>query len=372
MPGRRLGRLLDTPARVTLNETAFIAHSFRQYGASPSLLWSEPSCVPLPPSAAARESATAQAPTFPSHSIARCTANVALLVTGEFRDFLPPFKPHDRHWKDLTPAKVWSRLIEALVKPNGPADVFVHSWDTALARELVAQLPAPPCASVCEEYGETYAARVLARYPDFRMIKGFLRFNHSKETPHVVDFFYKRYVSLQLLTRFEEARGRRYLAVILTRPDVVVATATVPVLGFGGVDSLEPRSVYLHDSDHHHDSTDKDTTADPMARGQCGQMPNDWFAYGNRDVMGKYLSAFPSLPSIHREMRSTPGSCDYWRCHNYRYNHTFLNNGEAYLGFHLRRNQLHCIDVRHMKPPIHMALPSTRKRDWGPHTLGMG
>ena len=67
-----------------------------------------------------------------------------------------------------------------------------------------------------------------------------------------------------------------------------------------------------------HDSTDSDTTADPMSHGLCGQMPNDWFAYGARAVMAQYLSAFPSLPKLHQAMRVTPGSCDYWRCHNYR------------------------------------------------------
>lgn len=55
-----------------------------------------------------------------------------------------------------------------------------------------------------------------------------------------------------------------------------------------------------------------------MSHGLCGQMPNDWFAYGARAVMAQYLSAFPSLPKLHQAMRVTPGSCDYWRCHNYR------------------------------------------------------
>lgn len=275
----------------------------------------------------------------------------------------------DRHWKGVTPQKVWSRLIEAVALPNGPADLFVHSWDTALARELVARLPSPPCASVCEPYGLPYAGRVLANYAGFRLIHGFLRLNHSKETPHVVDFFYKRFAALQLLSRFEVARARRYAAVIVSRPDVYIFSTTIDLR------RLAPRetgTVYIHDTDHHHDSTDVDTTADPMAHGRCGQMPNDWFAYGDRDVMGQYLSAFPSLPQLHRQMRATPGSCDYWRCHNYRYNHTFLNSAEAYLGFHLRRSGLRCRDVRQLRPPVSMALPSTRQRDWGPHTLGMG
>ena len=57
-----------------------------------------------------------------------------------------------------------------------------------------------------------------------------------------------------------------------------------------------------------------------------------------------------------------------------RYNHTFLNNGEAYLGFHLRRSGLRCRDIRTLAAgaAVRLALPSTRKRDWGPHTLGMG
>ena len=61
-----------------------------------------------------------------------------------------------------------------------------------------------------------------------------------------------------------------------------------------------------------------------------------------------------------------------WRCHNYRYNHTFLNSAEAYLGFHLRRNSLGCRDLMLARPRVQLALPPTRVRDWGPHTLGMG
>ena len=133
---------------------------------------------------------------------------------------------------------------------------------------------------------------------------------------------------------------------------------------------LTPSTIYLHMSDHHHDSTDSDTDADPMERGLCGQMPNDWFAFGDRAAMGQYLAAFPELPSLHVHMRATRGSCDWWRCHNYRYNFTFLNNAEAYLGFHMRRSGLRCRDLNqpsceHCKPEVQMILPPTRRRDWG-------
>ena len=78
-----------------------------------------------------------------------------------------------------------------------------------------------------------------------------------------------------------------------------------------------------------------------------------------------YLSAFTELPQLHALMRATPGSCDWWRCHNYRYNFTFLNNAEAYLGFHLRRTGLGCRELQAAAPPVQMTLPSTRRRDWG-------
>ena len=74
--------------------------------------------------------------------------------------------------------------------------------------------------------------------------------------------------------------------------------------------ALEASTIYLHNSDHHHDSTDTDTDADPIHRRLCGQMPNDWFAYGDRQSMGAYLGAFADLPGIHARMRRTPGSCD--------------------------------------------------------------
>ena len=78
------------------------------------------------------------------------------------------------------------------------------------------------------------------------------------------------------------------------------------------------------------------------------------------------MSAFLKLPALHKRMRATPGSCDWWRCHNYRYNFTFLNNAEAYLGLHLRESGLRCRDVRSMEPRVHLVLPPTRRRDWGP------
>ena len=284
-----MGRLLDKPSPIDATEVQLP----RVDASAP---WPEPPC---PVNASAASSA--------------CTSDVAVLVAGEFRDFIAPYAPRDRRWQDLTPSLVWSRLYRAVVEANAPADLFVHCWDTPLAHAMLAQLPAPPCASVCETYGDEYARRVLGRYRGFRLIRGFLRFNNSKETPHVVDWFYKRYAALQLLARFEGARRRAYRAVVLVRPDVYVVSTAVRLTS-----ELEAGVVYVHDTDHHHDSTDADTDADPMAHRQCGQMPNDWFAYGERGTMEQYLSAFPRLPALHAAMRSVPGSCDWWRCHNYR------------------------------------------------------
>ena len=332
-----MGRLLDLPTPVDAAELRTLTRF-----ANPNEAWPAPPCN----SSAA----------LPS----QCTATVAVLVTGEFRDFLPPGKPRENRWRSLSAQSVWRRLHEAVVAPNGPADLFVHSWASTLAQQLIGQLPVRPCACVCEAYDRSYVERILARYRGFRLIRGFLRFNNSRETPHIVDFFYKRHAALQLLHAFELRRGQAYRAVVLTRPDVVVNSPPILLPR-----RLMPRTIYLHNSDHHHDSTDSDTTADPIARGQCGQMPNDWFAYGDRTAMGQYLEAFTELPQLHAHMRATPGSCDWWRCHNYRYNHTFLNNAEAYLGFHLRRSGLRCRELQDAAPPVHMMLPPTRKRDWG-------
>ena len=349
-----MGRLLDRPSPVDATEAAHIAAAQRYAAtAGDAQLWLQPAC-----NATLSRSGSGPA------SRSACTSDVAVLVVGEFRDFLPPWKSRDNQWRALTAEWVFKRLVEAIVKPNGPADVFVHCWDQPLARSLVERLPTPPCASVCEPYGTAYAERVLGQYRGLRFINGFLRLNHSKETPHIVDFFYKRYAALRLMEHFEATRQRAYRAIVLTRPDVVVRSHAVPLRH-----PLAPRTIYLHDSDHHHDSTDADTNADPMSQGLCGQMPNDWFAYGDRGSMATSLAAFPLLPSLHGAMRAVPGSCDWWRCHNYRYNHTFLNNGEAYLGLHLRRSGLRCHDLR---PKIQLQLPNTRNRDWGPHTLGMG
>ena len=335
-----MGRLLDLPTPVDPLESKRTT----AYGLYPNLPWPEPTC------SAAASSAS------PSCSAA---ASIAVLVAGEFRDFLPPFKPQHKHWSHLSAESVWRKLYDAVIAVNGPADLFVHSWEGELARKLVTR--SSVCASVCEVYGREYVERVLSRYAGFRVIRGFLRFNNTKETPHIVDFFYKRYAALQLLEAHERRRNQPYRALILTRPDVVVLSKEILVPS-----DLTPSTIYLHNSDHHHDSTDSDNTADPMVdHGICGQMPNDWFAYGDRRAMGQYLSAFVELPSLHRIMRETKGSCDWWRCHNYRYNFTFLNNAEAYLGFHLRQNKLRCRELQDATPPVKMLLPPTRRRDWG-------
>lgn len=337
-------RLLDVPTPVSAAEQ----HRSTRF-ADPTTPWPELPCVNGTSSASSSQAA-------PS-----CTADVAVLIAGEFRDFVPPVRPNLQKWRNITAQRVWSQLYDKVVKPNGPADLFVHSWTNALAHELVAQVPVRPCATVCEAYDREYVERVLARYGGFRVIRGFLRLNHTKETPHIVDFFYKRYAALQLLQAFEKRHARTYRAVVLSRPDVYVLSATTVQVP----PDLAPGTIYMHNSDHHHDSTDKDTTADPMARGLCGQMPNDWFAFGDRAAMGQYLSAFVTLPQTHVAMRATKGSCDWWRCHNYRYNFTFLNSAESYLGFHLRLSGLRCRELMHAKPPVHMMLPPVRRRDWG-------
>jgi hypothetical protein len=407
----RMGRLLDFPTP-RQPEELLLAGRLADVAKAP---WPQPVC-----NATGRLSGSSSSSSSPSSSNSelrsRCSASVAVLVAGEFRDFLPPTKPRDHHWKDLQAATVWAKLYKAVVVPNGPADLFVHSWQSALAEQLLAALPAPPCATVCEEYGEHYALRVLSRYRGFRVINGFLRFNNSRETPHIVDFFYKRFAALELLVHFETVvRGYPYRAVVIARPDLLIFSKEVVLPA-----ALRQSTIYMHNTDHHHDSTDTDTSADPIDRSQCGQMPNDWFAYGNRASMAAYLSVFPNLPTLHRSMRATKGSCDCalaerpslshpvtravtrglcrvysslcpstspipspriilpphtdhhytcldvgWRCHNYRYNFTFLNNAEAYLGHHLRRSDLQCRELQDAKPPVRMALPTTRRRDWG-------
>ena len=338
---RRMGRLLDFPTAVDPAE----AQRTTRF-ADPSVPWPQSPCSHTSPSASSA---------LPRDA---CRASVAVLVAGEFRDFLQPYRPGDLHWRNLSAASVWRRLYETVVVPNGPADLFVHSWTSQLAQQLVAEVR--PCASVCEGYDREYVERILVRHQGFRLIRGFLRFNNSRETPHIVDFFFKRYAALQLMEAFEQRRGQAYRAVVLTRPDVVVLSRLIALPS-----RLKPSTVYVHNSDHHHDSTDMDTTADPIDRALCGQMPNDWFAYGDRASMGTYLRAFIELPQLHAQMRETRGSCDWWRCHNYRYNFTFLNNAEAYLGFHLRRSGLRCSELRAARPAVHMALPPTRRRDWG-------
>ena len=63
-------------------------------------------------------------------------------------------------------------------------------------------------------------------------------------------------------------------------------------------------------------------------------------------------------------MLSVKGNCVWWKCHNFRYNFSFLINAESYLGFHLREVGLGCRDLARMSPPVALSLPRTRRRDW--------
>ena len=288
-------------------------------------------------------------------SVGSCSSDVAAIVVGEFRNFSAPIRRENQRWRELTAETAWRGLQQALVVSNGPADLFVHAWESELARNLVDHTIVPVCAAVCEAYGDAYMERIIANYSGFRKIGGNLRLRDRRETPHLIDFFYKRYAALLLLRRVEERRRRPYLAVVMSRPDVVIDPPAVPVRP----SELLQSTVYMHNTDHHPDSTDTDSNTDPMARGLCGQTPNDWvrqgeasnpglipvcspclvaiarsnlwvalgdcalgkqFAFGDRRSMGMYMDAFPSLPSLSTRIRTVKGSCDWWKCHNYRYN----------------------------------------------------
>ena len=80
--------------------------------------------------------------------------------------------------------------------------------------------------------------------------------------------------------------------------------------------------------------------------------------------MAVYLSAFAKLESLNAHMHTMPGNCDWWKCHNHRHNGTLIINAESYLGVHLRTAGLGCHDVMRTTPPVTLALPRTRRRDW--------
>ena len=197
-------------------------------------------------------------------SATSCGSDVAIVVVGEFRNFSEPTLKANQRWQGLTAASAWLDLQRALVQPNGPADLIVHTWESALARTLLTgHLVVGLCATVCEHYDDAYMERVVANYSGFRRIDGNLRLRDKRETPHTVDFFYKRYAGLLLLQRVEAQRGRLYRTVVMTRPDITFQPSTLHVRN----GSQRTSTVYLWHSDHHHDSTDKDSMADPMSRG---------------------------------------------------------------------------------------------------------
>ena len=65
-------------------------------------------------------------------------------------------------WKGLTGDAVWQGMQRAIVAPNGPADLLIHTWDGELSRRVVRQLSSSLCASVCEAYGAGYMLRITS------------------------------------------------------------------------------------------------------------------------------------------------------------------------------------------------------------------
>ena len=299
---------------------------------------------------------------FKRISLVTCPSQIAALIVGEVRDFVEtPVSRGNRKWSSLSAEQVWRGLQETIVASNGPADLLLHTWNGTLARRFVSSLPKQPCATVCEQYGEEYMQRILSNFTGFRLIGGRLRFRDKRETPHLVDFFYKRYAGLRVMQHVERQRNLPYRAVLMARPDVVFlskAPVVVPT-------SLQQRTVYVYRSDHRRDSSGPGASSDPISRGLCGENPSDWFAFGDRNSMGMYLSAFPALPQLNSQMHSMPGGCDWWKCHNFKRNGTLLINAEGYLGIHLRNSGLGCRDISvDYEPRVSIALPGTRRRDW--------
>jgi len=249
----------------------------------------------------------------------------------------------------------------ALISPNG-ADVLVHVWESAAAHELRDFFQ--PCAATFEPYNMTTKLAMITLVPRLKLIGEYLYIIDRHETPHVADFFYIKWRAAQLLERVESDRrgGRPYTTVVFARSDLTFVTTPVRLR------LAQPElTVALLRSDHQPDSNDTSLT-DPITRGQCGQTVNDWFAYGTSASMKRFLDGFLHLPELHDTMLATPGYCKWWKCHNYRYNGTFLTNAESFLGFHIRAAGLACVDLSERYAPrgfsVIAQLDSGRLRDW--------
>ena len=276
---------------------------------------------------------------------ASCSAAVAILISGEAR----------------SGRSVWERMRSALVEPN-QADVLLHTWESELAYELRSVFKV--CAATHEPYNATTKLAMNALVPRLKLIRDHLYVADHHETPHVVDYFYIKWRASQLLAHVEQTQrdGRPYASVVFVRPDVLFVSPRVVVL-----QSLPEFTVALLQTDHRPDSNDT-TLTDPLSRGQCGQTVNDWFAYGSSTSMKRFLDGFLHLPEVHDVMMATPGYCKWWKCHNYRYNGTFLNNAESYLGFHIRIAGLRCVELSEKHAPpgcaVSARLDTKRVRDW--------
>ena len=124
-------RPLDVPTPPDQGELRMAARNMGS--SSANVQWPETSCdaadaATLSSGGGGGGATSAAAAAGSSSSSPPCNADVAVLVTGEFRGFNAPWRPRDHHWKGLEPAKVWSRLYDHVVTPNGPADLFIHSW----------------------------------------------------------------------------------------------------------------------------------------------------------------------------------------------------------------------------------------------------
>ena len=134
-----------------------------------------------------------------------------------------------KHWNFFTAELALKNLVNMSrqVAPLMQVDVFVETWDSPLVRRVFSTLEnevtnssacdtqhesaaiegsaearaagaascalVKPCRTRVEAYNESYAISVAQKYPWANLLGGFLKIEDVKETPHVVDFFYKRY-----------------------------------------------------------------------------------------------------------------------------------------------------------------------------------
>ena len=237
-------------------------------------------------------------------------------------------------------ARVWASTRKNLIDANH-AEVFAALWLSAAAECFMLQM----AGIGVHEAVQTGRLALLKPMPAGLLESGtdaavasYFGLDAETEVVHLAEPRIRRLLAqYHVLARaFELVRQTAHTTLVRARTDVAMHRPILLV-------TVVPGAVHMEAGKW--EKRPHELAMYSHASKSCGQMPNDYFAYGSRDVMLQYAALLASASQWYPQMRRDPGVRDYrryLRAVGLRPNETFLDNEEGSLGFYLRWRGVRC------------------------------